>query len=345
LLSVCIPAFNRSVFLPPLLESVLSQAGPDLEVVICEDDSAERDAIRSVVDAARARGGPMIRYFENERNLGYDGNLRRVISHAKGAYCLFLGNDDLLAPGAVATVTRALVRHGEVGVILRTYASFDDDPGRVDQVFRYFDAERVFPPGPQSVTAFFRRSVVLPGLVLNTAQALRYETDRFDGTLLYQLHLVANILLDLKGVFLPEVVALYRNGGRPDFGTSVAERGKFVPGKVTPEASVHFVRGLLDIARDTERARDVEIFAAVEKDLANYAYPLLAIQSSLSRSEFRGYCGALGALGLGSYPMFHVWVAVVRLLGTGRVESFIRFAKRLLGRTPLLGRVYKGEAA
>src|SRR5271156_3632070 len=100
-LSICIPAYNRAKYLPALLDSVLIQDYPFAEIVIAEDGSPERAAIAAIVRDYQARGVGNIRYFENERTLGFDGNLRSLFPRATGDYCVMMGNDDLLCPGSL----------------------------------------------------------------------------------------------------------------------------------------------------------------------------------------------------------------------------------------------------
>jgi abequosyltransferase len=127
-ISVCIPAYNRSTVLPALLESILTQDFDEFEVVINEDGSPEREQIRKIVESYAAQFPNRIRYFDNESNLGYDANLRSLIERALGEYCLFMGNDDLMCPGALRTISDAISRHPRVGVFLRSFAAFDGAP-------------------------------------------------------------------------------------------------------------------------------------------------------------------------------------------------------------------------
>ncbi len=342
-LSVCIPAYNRSALLPELLDSILSQDFESYEIVICEDNSPQRKEIRGVANRYAAAHPGRIRYFENERNLGYDGNLRNLIAKSAGNYCFFMGNDDLMCPGALRIVASALERHKNIGVILRSYASFDETPDQLNQLFRYFDREMFFPAGPLTIATFYRRSVVIPGLVLRRLEALRFATDLFDGTLLYQLYLVANILVEMNGVFLPEILALYRNGGIPDFGNSDKEQGKFVPEEQTPESSLHFMQGMLDIAAWVEESRKIPILAPIRRDISNYSYPVLAIQSRRPLPVFVKYSFGLARMGFWKSGMFFVYFLAILLLGAGRIEKLIRLIKRRLGHTPTLGTVYRGK--
>lgn len=342
-ISVCIPAYNRPDLLPPLLDSILSQSYSNFEIVICEDSSPERQKISEVV-AAYAKSHPgVIAYHENAQNLGYDGNLRNLIAKAGGDYCLFMGNDDLMAADALVVVASAVMRHKNIGVILRTYASFDGSPDNINQLFRYFKDEIFFPAGADTIITFYRRSVVISGMVIHRQEALKLSTERFDGTLLYQLYLVANILTKMNGVFTPEVLALYRNGGTPDFGNSKKEQGRFTPGAQTPESSLRFMRGMLEIASWTELFNKINIYKPILMDIGNYSYPILSIQSKRTRSVFLKYMYGLAAMGFWKNKMFYLYSVSLFMLGSDRVDWMIRYVKRRIGRTPVIGRVYRGE--
>lgn len=341
--SVCIPAYNRAALLPQLLESVLAQDFAYFEVVINEDGSPERQLIREVVAQYSALYPNKIRYFENEKNLGYDANLRSLVERAQGEYCLFMGNDDLMCPCALQIIADSISRHPKVGVFLRSFAAFEGTPQNIVQTFKYFDRELFFPAGAKTISTFYKRSVVIPGVTFHREAALKFATDKFDGSLLYQIYLIANILVEWNGVFSPEIVAWYRNGGTPDFGNSAAEKGTFVPQTRTPESSVSFMRGMLDIARYVEDTRHVEIYRSILKDLSNYSFPLFYFQADKPLGVFFKYYLSLIKLGFGKQVLFHVYFFAILLLGTQRMDQIIAWIKRRLGHTPNLGSVYAGD--
>jgi abequosyltransferase len=343
-ISVCIPAYNRAEVLSELLDTIVTQDFDSFEIVICEDKSPQRAQISEVVSHYRMAHPGLIRYFENEENLGYDGNLRNLIEKSLGEYCLFMGNDDLMCGGALSNVSSAIGRYPNIGVLLRSYAAFDGTPDNIVQVFRYFDKELFFPAGAETISVIYRRSVVIPGMVINRDAALGWATNRFDGTLLYQLYLVANILADMNAVYLPDVIALYRNGGVPDFGNSAAEQGKFQPKEQTPESSIHFMQGMLEIALSVEAEQNLSIFRPILRDIANYSYPILAIQANKPTLVFLKYGWSLARLGLARYPIFYIWFFSILFVGTTRVDRLIRWVKKRLGYTPSLGNVYRGKA-
>lgn len=342
-ISVCIPAYNRVKVLPDLLLSILNQDYNDFNIVICEDDSPERDKIKEVVSIYQEKFPGKINYHENEKNLGYDGNIRNLIEKSTGEYCFFMGNDDLMCEGALGKVAQALSRHPNVGVLLRSYAAFDGEPTNIVQTFRYFEKELFFQNGQDTITTMYRRSVVIPGMVLHREESLKYSTNIFDGTLLYQLYLVANILVNKNAVFLPDIIVLYRNGGIPDFGNNENEKSRFTPTQQTVESSVHFMKGMLEIARHTENTRKVKVYNAIAKDISNYSYPILAIQSSRSFAVFTKYCFDLVRLGLGKSLLFYLYYMTLVTLGAKRSNDIIVKIKNIIGHTPTIGNVYKGK--
>lgn len=343
LLTVCIPAYNRAVLLVPLLDSILAQNFDDYEVLICEDGSPERSAIGEAARRYQQLYPDRIRYEENPANLGYDGNIRGLVERAQGYYCVFMGNDDLLCDGALRRIADAVRAQPDCGVVVRSYASFEADPARPKQVFRYYPQEHVLPAGAQAVFTAYRRSVVISGMVIHRDAAQAVATDRFDGTLLYQLYLVGMILATHGVVFVPEVIALRRDGTPPDFGNSDAERGKFVPRDQTPESSLHFMRGMLAIARHVEEATHLTVYKAIRSDIGNYAYPILSIQAKRSLPVFVGYGLSLAGLGLWRYPLFHLYFLTLLMIGPDRADRIISLIKRRLGYTPRLGAARGGR--
>src|SRR5664280_3388915 len=96
----------------------------------------------------------------------------------------------------------------EIQVLLRSYATVGSDGRQV--AHRYFPDARHFPPGPESIVTFFRRSIVISGLTVHRDNSASLRTNRFDGTLLYQLYLVGMLMAHGPGLFLPDALALVR---------------------------------------------------------------------------------------------------------------------------------------
>jgi abequosyltransferase len=337
--SICIPAFNRPRELSELLDSIASEAPGDWEIVVSEDCSPKQAEIAEVVRKFASEHGLLrVRFLSTPTNLGYDGNLRFLIDHADGRFCVFMGDDDLWCAGTLSELTNVTETNPDVGVILRAWQTISKDSGEVLDVHRYFPGDRIFKPGAKSVAAFFRRSVFISGLAISTDAARDLSTDRFDGTLLYQLYLVGNLLMARPGYYVSQMTAIRRVGGEHYFGSSVNERERFLPRQLAPEHSLNFVRGLFEIAQGLESAYGPEVGRMIRSDIARYSYPLLAIQARTStKASFKRYALELAQLGLGKYLSFCVYRVSLSVAGFRICDAFIDSLKRLLGSTPVMG--------
>jgi len=337
--SICIPAFSRPRELSDLLDSIAAEAPGDWEIVVSEDCSPKQGETAEVVRKFATEHGQLhIRFLSTPTNLGYDGNLRFLIDHADGRFCVFMGDDDLWCAGALSELTTVTEANPDVSVILRAWQTISKDTREVLDVHRYFPGDRVFKPGPESVAAFFRRSVFISGLAISTEAARELSTDRFDGTLLYQLYLVGNLLMARPGYYLSQMTAIRRVGGEHYFGSSASERERFAPKHLAPEHSLNFVRGLFEIAQSLESAHGPEVGRMIRSDIARYSYPLLAIQArTTTKASFRRYASELAQLGLGKYLSFRMYRVSLSVAGFRICDAFIDSLKRLLGSTPVMG--------
>jgi glycosyltransferase involved in cell wall biosynthesis len=100
-LSVMIPNYNYGRYIAETITSVLSQAPPDLEIVVA--DNASTDDSVAVV---RGIGDPRVRVSVNACNLGFAPNLERVAAMARGRWMLLLSSDDRMQPGAIDAYLR-----------------------------------------------------------------------------------------------------------------------------------------------------------------------------------------------------------------------------------------------
>jgi glycosyltransferase involved in cell wall biosynthesis len=112
LVSVCIPAYNRSEFIGEAIESALAQTYQPLEVVVVDDASTDR-----TVDRVRAYSDPRVRLVVNERRLGQNRNRNRALSLGSGRLIKFLDSDDWLRADCVEQMVEVFARDPEVGIV------------------------------------------------------------------------------------------------------------------------------------------------------------------------------------------------------------------------------------
>lgn len=339
LFSVCIPAYNRAHHLAALLDSILGQSFRDFEIVICEDNSRERERIAFIVRGYQSRHPGVLRYFENEINLGYDANIRNLVKKASGEFCFFMGNDDIMCEGAMENAAGVIRRHSNIGLVLKSYAWFDEVPEKVNQEVRWFNEEKEFAAGAPAIRFAFRRSGVISGYIIHRDSANQAATSKFDGTLYYQMHLTASVLVNKTAVCTPKVLVLCRNSEPPEFGNSAKEKGKYVPGGYTPQARLNMIGGAISIIRDLKETRDIDVVEEVIHDYANYFYPYIRDQLHLPIREYWKLYRDFWKMGFSKYEMFHFYFLIAYLVGAERFDGFTKSVRNMLGRSPHIGAV------
>ena len=123
--TVGIPTYNRSGLLKEAMESVLAQTFTDFRLLV--SDNASEDDTAQVV---RSFGDDRIEYVRSDRNIGPEGNFRRVLELADTELLLILPDDDLLYPDHLRAAVEVLDRYESVGL---AHTAFDviDDRSRV----------------------------------------------------------------------------------------------------------------------------------------------------------------------------------------------------------------------
>lgn len=302
--SVVVPAYNRTGELIELLGSVLKQTTMPGEVVIVEDFSPEREAIRKVCDdhfPLFKKAGSNLRYVENEVNLGFDRNLRKCLSIPEGKWALLLGNDDLLLPTAIAEVVRYLSEH-DVVVASRSFIRFDKDINQPLGLSKISDADAVFKIGNSSSNMIFRSGAFIGGLLFNVDFCRRNEVSTYDGSLYYQIYLFS-LAFCSKGIgYISTPIAAGRAGNPPMFGSAENEKSVHVPGAYTASGRAKMWQGVMDIVSDVQKKFAVDLMSDVKRELmVRQSFHIFEMNSGSGYRANRDLARELSRIGLFSH--------------------------------------------
>jgi glycosyltransferase involved in cell wall biosynthesis len=111
-IDVIIPCYKYGHFLRNCVQSVLSQEGVEVRVLIIDD--ASPDQTEQVGSELAARGS-RVTFWKHEVNRGHIATYNEGLNWASGDYTLLLSADDLLTPGALGRAARLMDAHPEVG--------------------------------------------------------------------------------------------------------------------------------------------------------------------------------------------------------------------------------------
>ncbi len=335
-ISICILSYNRPETLSRLLETIDATDVAGIEILVCEDRSPRMLEVRDAVAAYCRSSSYQVKYFENDANLGYDGNFNQLLSKASGAWLVFMGDDDEFVPGALDKMKGFLMAHSHLGYVMKSHCQVHEDGQR--EYFRYFPETRFFEPGVSAYVKLFRRSVFISGFTIRRDLALPFKTDRFDGTMLMQLYLLAEVVLKAPSAYFDEPFTLqYASHAHNDKDVMFdREANKFVPRRPTIEISLKFLSSFSKITDYIDGSHGLSVSKTIKHDMSKYFYPSLALYRDSGLRVFFRYVLALNRLGFNVSIYYKLYVVLLVLLGRRICDWGIRTIKRNLGYTPQL---------
>lgn len=209
-LSICITTFNRATVIGATLDSILVQLTDDCEIVVL--DGASTDDTERVV-SEHARRFDRLRYIRQDRNNGLDCDYDRAVELARGEYSWLMPDDDLLKPGAVATVLRAL--HGDLSLIVVNTEIRNYDMSRILQP-RLLDVESDRVYGPAEMDRLYAEGGkclwYIGGIIIRRAIWLARERKRYYGSSFTYLAVIFQEQLPGETLVIAEPFISYRMG-------------------------------------------------------------------------------------------------------------------------------------
>ena|SRR6056297_219302 len=123
MISIIIPTYNHAIEIKKCLESILNQTCRDLEVVVVNDGSGDREelleAIKNYKVKFQNRNIPFS--FLEQENKGAPAARNLGFQNSKGEYIIFADADAVLKPGALKTMKNVLEKNPKASYV---YSSF-----------------------------------------------------------------------------------------------------------------------------------------------------------------------------------------------------------------------------
>ncbi len=161
--SICMPSYNGARIISETIHSILSQDFNNFELIIVDDNS--KDNTEEIVSKIK---DPRIKFFKNDVNLGYPKNLEKCRQKVEGDIIYLMGQDDILAEGALSSTYRAFKLSDDIGAVTRPYYWFYEEitkPVRAKEQFnKNEDSIISIYDGEEAILAVFKTLDQLSGL-------------------------------------------------------------------------------------------------------------------------------------------------------------------------------------
>lgn len=126
---VVVPCYNYGRYLRQCVDSILSQDGVDVRVLIIDDCSSdETPEVGSELAAADAR----VEFRRHEQNRGHIATYNEgLLEWVTAEYCLLISADDLLTPGALRRATSVMDAQPAISFSYGGQQLFTESPPRI----------------------------------------------------------------------------------------------------------------------------------------------------------------------------------------------------------------------
>lgn len=125
LLSICIPTYNFGKFIGVTLDSILPQLSVEVEVIVLDGGSIDETAIEVLF---RQSNCSQLHYYQQGFRGGIDRDIEKVVSLANGKYCWLFSADDVMLPGAIEKVLKAIKSNYDVYLCEHMLCNLKMDP-------------------------------------------------------------------------------------------------------------------------------------------------------------------------------------------------------------------------
>lgn len=304
--TIAIPAYGRPNEFQELLQSIYDMNTLPEEVLICEDFSKERDEIQKLAKRFQVlfnQKNVRLNYIENEVNLGYDANIRKLINIALCQWVILIGNDDLFLKDGLQQIAAFCEKHKDVNVISRPFIRFDLDINKPIGISRIFNQETILKAG-DSPKFIFRSCGFVGGLVINAPWAKELATNKYDGTLYYQIYLAAHAFCANGIGYLAFPSVGGRAGNPPLFGESAKDGIVHTPGAYSAKGRASMWKGVLAIGTDVGKLYHINLVDDLRRELMiRQAFHVFEMNVGVDKYILRELKQELKSLNL-----FHHWI-------------------------------------
>lgn len=306
-ISVAIPAYSRCSELEELLQSIYHQTTLPAEITICEDHSSERERLREIAWSWKERFAAescILNFFENEKNLGYDKNIRKIVELSHSPWVMLMGNDDLLLPNCIETAATYLTTHPEAQMVSRAFVIFSKNINNLLVISQLSAEDMTYTLQNSSPGMIMRTCGFVGGLILNRDWANSLATERFDGSLYYQLYLGAVAYCQHGIGYISQKIVAARGGNPPLFGSASSESDVHIPGSYTPKGRAKMWAAILRIADEVGSKFGVQLFPGMKRELeVRQSFHIFEMMSSAPRKSLQELKSEFERLGLFSHPI------------------------------------------
>lgn len=323
LLSICITSYNRVNELVRCIKSVKTNYSNEIEIIVSEDHSEQREKIKSTVMALQKEFPIKIIFNSNESNLGYDNNLRKLVTLSSCKYILFLSDDDSLLENSLDNFIDLLLKR-EYNMIFSPFILGYERK-------RYYSHSFTIEKGIENTVRHLYDSILFSGLLFRREHILNIEAKRFLNCNYFQVYLFMYmmILYDTDYINIPLVSC---NGdGENAFGKATSSNGNdLLADRKSIYSNIEFHKGLIKVIKIFEEDFSIDVTTNFTREYCLRAFQGMSKARAHGIAAYKVYWKHLKSLNLSLTMTVYIYHVMLILLGSRLSNRIVSLPKWFL---------------
>ncbi len=154
LVSICIPVYNGALYIEETLRSLIKQTYENIEIIV--SDNASTDNTGEIIKMFCEKD-PRIKYFRNDFNLGYCGNIKSAVNKATSDFIAIYHADDLYEPEIIKKQLTVLSLDNSIsGVFVKMYQYYPDRKHVKPAIYNELIKSSLMNKGTNLITGYYK---------------------------------------------------------------------------------------------------------------------------------------------------------------------------------------------
>jgi len=323
LVSICITSYNREKELSRCLNSIDASCHDLIEIIVSEDCSPKRQMIIDEVNKYIKTSHYKVNLNLNESNLGYDGNLEKLISVANGKYILFSSDDDMFIAGALDK-TIAFLKKNEYGVLFNPFVEAAKLKRKHKNNFK-------IDPSAKNAAKHIYDSILFSGLIFKRDIVNSISSKRFAKLNYFQVYLFLTVLSKHPGYYLDFPLVNCVGDGENAYGIAPSnDKNPYLANRKSIYSNLEFHKGLIKVIKIFETDYNAPIIDIFAKEYSLRTYGGLSRARENGINDFNEYWDKLNNLDIHLTYWVSFYYFLLYCLGTKYSNVILKLPKKML---------------
>ncbi len=324
-LSICITSYNRISELKRCLDSIDSKLEKEIEIIVSEDCSPKKNEIKEIVNEYIKNSKYKVIFNSNEKNLGYDRNLGKLIELAKGKYILFLSDDDSLISEALDKMIDKVKRENPSLV----FSPFYENVSKIME--RKFSTDFHIESGELNAGKFLYSSILFSGLIFEKSKVKDYDASGFVNLMYFQVYLFLSITKKYGADYFDIPLVFCMNDGENAFGISESSiKNELLANRKSIYSNLEYHKGLIQVIKKFDLDNNTDIIKIFSKEYSLRSYGGMARARLVGKNELENYWNKIKKLDIKMSLTAKVYKFMLKYMGSKVSDNILSIPKKTL---------------